>query len=247
MSFPRRLAWVAMMASLAAATDCTSNTGSTQTRSTNNTPRVPSTSGRVVVRGDARLDGTTFDSRFVGAVVLRAGLVTPCQFALPPVTKGRYTITVLAETESSGCGGPGAQIALWTFAHNEIIFSSNTVAWPTRGHTTNLAARYSTSAPAGAAPTTAEFTGGAFGTDGRPLPAGTRIDAYVGGTRCGTAGVRYTDPSTEYILAVVGPDSIPGCTRGATLTFRIDGHPAAPTTVVNTPPGQRDALDLTLA
>ena len=182
-----------------------------------------------------------------GAVVLRAGLVTPCQFALPPVTKGRYTITVLAETESSGCGGPGAQIALWTFAHNEIIFSTNTVAWPTHGHTTNLAARYSTSAPAGAAPTTAQFTGGAFGADGHPLPPGTRIEAYVGGTRCGTAGVRYTDPSTEYILAVVGPDSIPGCTRGATLTFRIDGRPAAPTSVVNTPPGQRDALDLTLA
>jgi hypothetical protein len=257
MGCPRRLACVVVMASLAAATGCTSSNGSTQTSSTSTAPtsplanpqvprRVPSASGRVVVRGNAVLDGTPFDSPSVGAVVLRAGLVTPCQYTLPPVTRGRYAITVLADTESSGCGAPGAQIVLWTFAHNEILYSTDAVAWPSHGHTTNLVARYSTAAPAGASPTTAQFTGGAFGADGRPLLPGTRIDAYVGGTRCGTAGVRYTDPSTEYILAVVGPDSIAGCTRGAPLTFRIDGRPAAPTSVVNTPPGQREALDLTL-
>jgi hypothetical protein len=38
---------------------------------------------------------------------------------------------------------------------------------------------------------------------------------------------------------------IAGCTRGATLTFRIDGLPAVET-AVNTPPGQNAALDLTV-
>ena len=49
-----------------------------------------------------------------------------------------------------------------------------------------------------------------------------------------------------YILSVVGPESIAGCGRGAPLTFRIDGRPAADTNVVNTPPGQQESLDLTL-
>ena len=250
-----RLARVAMLASLAVSIGCTSGIGSTETSSMASTPslasrlvsrRVSSASSRVVVRGEAVLDGAPFDSRFVGAVVLRAGLVTPCQYTLPAVTKGRYSLTVLADAESAGCGARGAQIALWSFAHNEILFSTNLVAWPRHGHTAHFVARFSTSTPAGAAPTTAEFTGGAFNADGRQLPAGTRIEAYVGRTRCGVASLRFTDPSTEYVLAVVGPDSRAGCTRGAPLTFRIDGHPAAPTSVVNTPPGQRKALDLRL-
>ena len=48
------------------------------------------------------------------------------------------------------------------------------------------------------APTTAQFTGGAFGKDDQPLPPGTRIDAYVGSTRCGTASVRSSDDFTGY-------------------------------------------------
>jgi len=101
--------------------------------------------------------------------------------------------------------------------------------------------------PAGAAPTTAQFTGGVFRRDGRQLPPGTRVEAYVGGTRCGVASVRRASSyTTEYILAVVGPDSVSGCTRGAHLTFRINGRPAADTSVANTPPGQQNSLNLTL-
>lgn len=199
-----------------------------------------------MLRGRALLDGAPFDSRWVGAVVLHHGLSTPCQYSLPPVTKGRYSIRVFAAARSSGCGAPGAQIVLWTFAAGKIIFSTNRVTWPGNGRTASFAARYSTATPAGAAPVTAEFNGGVFGADGRELAAGTRVDAYVGTTRCGTASVRKGDEFTGYILAVVGPESIAGCTRGAPLTFRIDGRPAAPTTVRNSPPGQRDSLDLRL-
>jgi hypothetical protein len=174
-------------------------------------------------------------------------LVTPCQSSLPAVAKGRYAITVLADRESAGCGAPGARIVLWTSAHNTILYSTDTVAWPANGHPVRFVARYSTSRAAGAAPTTAEFTGAAFKGDGRQLPPGTRIEAYVGATRCGVASVRSTTDYTGYILAVVGPDSIAGCTRGATLTFRIDGRAAVATSVVNAPPGQREALDLTQA
>jgi hypothetical protein len=253
-----RLACGVLMTALAATTGCTSSNGpakrqsrSRASTSSSTKPPVPTpvagASDRVVVRGEARLDGNPFDSRFVGAVVLKAGLVTPCQHILPPVANGRYTVTVLAETESSGCGAPGAQIVLWTFARNKILFSTNAVPWPGNGRVTTFAARYSTSAPAGAAPTTAQFTGGVFGADDQPLPPGTRIDAYVGDTRCGTASVRRSTDFTGYVLSVVGPDSIAGCTRGATLTFRINGRAAVHTRVVNTPPGQRESLDLTLS
>jgi hypothetical protein len=210
------------------------------------TTAVPGASDRVVVSGSATLDGAPFDARWVGAIVLRGGLVTACQDALPPVTNGHFAVTVLAETESSGCGAPGGQIVLWTFAHNKILYSTNAAAWPGNGRATNLGARYSTSAPAGAAPSIANFTGGVFRAGGEQLPPGTRVEAYVGGTRCGVASVRRTSDFTGYILDVVGPDAIAGCTRGATLTFRIDGRPAALTSVVNTPPGQRASLDLTL-
>lgn len=248
MSPLQRLACSAVMVTLMAAAACTGDNkpASVTTSAKKGPPRVRGASDRVVVRGDATLDGAPFDARWVGAVVLRGGLVTPCQHTLPPVRNGRYTITVLADTESSGCGASGAKIVLWTFAGDKIVFSTNAVAWPGNGHVKPFAARYSTSTPAGAAPVTAQFTGGVFRSDGPPLPAGTRVDAYVRGTRCGTASVRSTNGFSGYILSVVGPESIAGCARGATLTFRIDGRPAAETSVVNTPPGQRESLDLTL-
>jgi hypothetical protein len=36
---------------------------------------------------------------------------------------------------------------------------------------------------------------------------------------------------TGYILSIVGPDSISGCTQGAQITFRINGIPAVETSV----------------
>lgn len=258
--FPRfvlLLACAVEMTSLVAAGGCSSGSGSSQTRSTQGAP--PSTSGalrvrpepgvndRVVVRGNAVVDGGPFDSQSLGAVVLRDGLVTPCQETLPPVESGIYAVTVLADTEASGCGGPGAEIVVWTFAQNRILYATDAVPWPGYGQTARTDARFSTRAPSGAVPPLAEFNGAVFGANGQQLPAGTRVEAYVGPTRCGVASVRTTPDFTGYILAVVGPESIAGCTRGAALTFRIDGRPAAPTSVVNTPPGQRASLDLRLS
>lgn len=201
------------------------------------------TRDRVVVRGDATLDGAPFDSRFLGAVVRRDGLVTPCQVTLPSVQRGRYSITVFAATEASGCGAPGAEIVLWTFANERIHFSTRGVAWPGNGATTNFEPGFSTSAPAGAAPVTAEFSGEVFRPDGSQLPPGTRVAAYVGSTLCGIASTRGSGSFTGFSLSVVGPESIAGCTSGARITFRVNGRVVA-ATAVNTPPGQRGSLNM---
>jgi hypothetical protein len=256
----RRLSAVAI-ALLAVVTGCSSDNGSARTASSASpagsapapgsvahpsVPRPLPSSGRVVVRGVATLDGAAFDARWVGAVVLRRGLVTPCQSALPPVSNGHYSVTVFADSESNGCGTRGAKVVLWTFARNKILFATNPLAWPGDGRATTFTARYALSTPAGAAPVTAEFNGQLYAADGSFLPDGTRVEAYVGTTRCGVASSRRTADFAGYILAVVGPDSIAGCTRGAHLRFRIDGHDAAPTGVTNTPPGQNGPLDLAL-
>jgi len=74
---------------------------------------VPGARDRVVVSGSLTLDGAPFDAEFLGAIVRRDGLVTPCQYTLPTVDNGQYEITVHADTEQSGCGAHGAEIVLW--------------------------------------------------------------------------------------------------------------------------------------
>jgi hypothetical protein len=244
---------VALTALLIATAGCSSSDDQSEVTPTTAAPTsTPTPNGSfapaldtVVVRGDSLLDGEPFDSTWVGAVVLKDGLVTPCQSELPPVENGEYSVPVLAANESSGCGERGARIALWTFASDKVVFSSETVPWPEKAETT-FDANYSSATPAGAAPVVAQFQGAVYGADGQPLPAGTKVEAFVGDTVCGVASVRSSLDFTGYVLSVVGPDSIAACTPGAMLTFRIDGKPAAPTTAVNTPPGQRDALDLRL-
>ena len=211
------------------------------------TPEADSVKGagdRVVVRGRLTLDGAPFDAKWLGAVVRRAGLITPCQYTLPPVMNGAYEITVLADGEASGCGAPGADVMLWTFAGDKQLYSRETLRWPGNGRTTTFDATFSTSAPRGAVPATSDFAGEAFDRRGQQLPPGTRIEAYVGGTRCGVASVRRTGNYSGYSLAVVGPDSIAPCKRGATLTFRVNGRLVADTTV-NEPSGH-GSFDLTL-
>jgi pimeloyl-ACP methyl ester carboxylesterase len=204
---------------------------------------VPGAHDRVVLRGRLTLDGAPFDAAYLGAVVRRAGLSTPCQYTLPAVVNGTYEITVLGDAEASGCGASGADILLWTFKDNQL-YSREAVPWPGNGRTTSVDVTFSTSAPRGAAPPTSDFSGEAVRRDGSQLPGGTRIEAYVGNTVCGVASTRRTGNFNGYILDVVGPDSVAGCDRGATLTFRINGRPALDTTVNQTP--ARGSFDLTL-
>jgi hypothetical protein len=123
----------------------------------------------------------------------------------------------------------GAEIFLWAFTQNEMLYSREALPWPGNGGTTNFDASFSTSTPNGAAPATSTFAGEVFGRNGRQLPPGARVEAYVRDIRCGVGSVRRTGNFSGYVLAVVGPDSVPGCERGATLTFRIDGRLARDT------------------
>jgi hypothetical protein len=76
------------------------------------------------------------------------------------------------------------------------------------------------------------------------LPGGTRVVASIGGTRCGVTSVRRTGSYSGFSLDIAGPDAVPGCTRGGTITFRVGGRRALDT-AVNDPEGS-GTLDLTV-
>jgi pimeloyl-ACP methyl ester carboxylesterase len=200
---------------------------------------------RVVLYGKLRVDRARFDSQFLGAVVRRKdGLVTPCQLTLPGVAGGRYAIAVMSRAESSGCGQPGADIVLWTFARGRILYGRASRPWPSAGERrVRFDTSFSSETPDGIVPPRTQFSGEVFAPDGRQLPGGTRVEAFVGATRCGVASVRRTGSFSGFVLDVVGPEAIPGCTRGATIAFRVDDEPA-PETSVNDP-GRSGTLDLT--
>jgi dienelactone hydrolase len=205
---------------------------------------LPGARRRAVLHGTLTLDGTAFDARFLGAVVLRSdGLVTPCQLELSSVRGGRYGITVMANAEASGCGRPGDKVALWTFAGGKILSSLHALPWP-HGVGRRADLSFSSAAPEGTVAPRAQFAGEVFAPDGHQLPGGTRIDAYVGETVCGITSVRRTGSFSGFSLDVVGPDSVPGCARGEKITFRVDGRPALGSAVNER--GRSGSLDLTV-
>jgi len=205
---------------------------------------VPGARRRVVLHGKLTLDGAPFNAQWLGAVVRRKnGLITPCQLALSSVRGGRYDITVMAGAEASGCGVPGAEIALWTFAGDRILYSRDVWRWPRDGGP-RFDASFSSATPSGAVAPRTQFGGEVFTPDGHQLPGGTRIDAYVGTTLCGVTSVRRTGSFSGFSLNVVGPDSVPGCARGSTITFHVNGRPALDTAVNE--PGRSGSLDLTV-
>jgi hypothetical protein len=200
---------------------------------------------RVVVRGRATLDGASFDAPYLGAVVKRAGLVTPCQRTLPRVRGGRFVITVSARTEASGCGARGGRIFLWTFAQDKMLYSQESVRWPGNGSSLTFQPRFSAGLPDGGVGRTVGFAGEIFDRRHRRLPPGARVEAYIGTTRCAVATTRRIGNFTGFSIDVVGPDSIPGCTVAATITFRVDGRNTNETAVNQS--GQGASLDLSLS
>jgi hypothetical protein len=205
---------------------------------------VPGSRRRVALHGKLTLDGAPFDARWLGAVVRRKdGLITPCQLALSSVRGGRYDITVMADAEASGCGVPGAEIALWTVADDRILFSRDAWRWPHDGES-RFDASFSTATPDGTVAPRTQFAGEVFTPDGRQLPGGTRVDAYIGTTHCGVTSVRRTGSYSGFSLDVVGSDSVPGCTHGSTITFRVNGRPTLDTAINE--PGRSGSLDLTV-
>jgi pimeloyl-ACP methyl ester carboxylesterase len=182
---------------------------------------------RAVLTGAARLDGQPFDSQFIGAVVVDHGLVTPCQADLPPIRAGRFSITVLADVESTGCGRAGTEVVAWIYLGDQKHFSTAAVPWPGPGEDT-VDLDFSSTDQFGAASPVTEFNGEVY-RGGEQLPAGTVVDAYVGDTRCGRASTRASGSFEGFILNVVGPDAVAGCSEGAPLSFVVDGIAARET------------------
>jgi hypothetical protein len=199
---------------------------------------------RVVVRGRANLDGASFDAPYFGAVVKRHGLVTPCQQTLPRVRDGQFTISVRARTEASGCGAAGSRIFLWTFVQEQIVYSKQSVRWRGAGKTARFDPGFSITAPTGGVGPIVGFAGEIFDARNRRLPPGARVEAHIGETLCAVATTRRIDNFTGFSIDVVGPDSIPGCAIGATITFRVDGRDANETAVNQA--GQGASLNLSL-
>ena len=199
----------------------------------------------VLFRGEARLDGAPVDADFLGAAVLEDGLATPCQAELPPVAKGRYAIRVHSSAGGLGCGAPGAKVVLWAFVGDRTLWSDAMIDWPADGDAAvDADVDFATANPSGAAPEVAQFSGTVFDGDGGVAPVGTEVEAFVGDERCGVASVRRSDTFVGYVISVVGPESVAGCERGAIIDVRVEGESYDHNPIVNTPPGERDPIDL---
>jgi pimeloyl-ACP methyl ester carboxylesterase len=198
------------------------------------------TGAHVTIRGRSSLDGEPLDARWMGAVVRRDGLVTPCNVTLPPSDNGDYEIGVYTDEASAGCGGPGSDVLLWTYAGDSKLYATATVPWPGTDSVT-FDVEFATTDPLGAAPATTEFSGEVYDDATRRHEAGGLVEAYISSTLCGVASIR---GSEFYVLSVVGPDAVPGCTAGGRITFVVDGHPATETATNS--PEQSTHLDLTV-
>lgn len=199
---------------------------------THDAETVTGAADRVVIRGTATVDGAPLDSRFFGAEVIHDGLTTHCQLELSSATNGTFELTVLADTETSGCGTPASSIVFWTYVGDaDLTQLHSTVAlpWPGNGASITATAAFSTVAPRGASMEPTSFVGDVLDATGHYLPPGTRIEAFVGQALCGVTSISRTGSFSGYTIVVAGPDAIPGCAAGATISFRVDGRPATQT------------------
>lgn len=204
---------------------------------------------RVVVRGTAIVDGAPLEARFVGADVVRDGLMAHCQLGLSSVTGGAFEVTVLAEPEVNGCGAPGSLIVFWTYVGGPQVtqlHSTRALPWPGNGATSTADVTFSTTTPLGASTSVTSFVGEVLDATGHYAPPGTRIEAFAGNVRCGVTAISRTGSFSGYTLVTAGPDAVPGCTAGSTLSFRVDGQPAMQTST-NDIGQQRSPFDLTVA
>jgi hypothetical protein len=208
----------------------------------------PGEEERATLTGTLTLDGQPLDAEFRGARVVRDGLPAACQATIYPVVRGRYEVEVASDAEVRGCGAPGAEIVLWVFANDEYLFSQQTIPWPGNGSASTFDASFSSASPEGASRPATEFKGHLFARDGRELPSGTVVEAYIGEFRCGVTSLRYgEDVERFYMLIVAGPNAVAGCAGDAELTFRLDGEPAAESAVNDLGSGAAGhELDLTV-
>ncbi len=203
-------------------------------------PSIPGAADRATLSGLLLDDPFPLQAEFLGAFVRRSdGLVSPCQAEIPEVVDGRYEIAVLAASEAAGCGAPGTEIILWTYIGDANVYSVESLPWPGDGAAAEFNATFRTDDPLGAAPVVTGFSGEALSASGVAVPPGTLVEAFVGEALCGVGSTRYGDDFNGYILSVIADGSVPGCSAGATVTFRIARQPARETAVNAPDPNMR--------
>ena len=193
----------------------------------------PAPGSQLTIRGRASLDGRPLDARWIGAVVRHDGLVTPCNVTLPPSEGGHYEIDVYTDGGAAGCGRPGTEVVLWTYAAEAKLYAITALPWPGAGEDeVAFDVEFATADPDGAAVAITELSGEVYDDDSaRRHEPGTRVEAHVGSTLCGVASIR---ASGFYILGLAGPDTVAGCSAGGRVSFEIGGHRATET-ATNTP------------
>jgi hypothetical protein len=238
---------IAIVVAVAAAA-CSSDKKSSAPTTTTVTPRPADAA--LGLSGRAVFDGAPFSSDFLGAVVKREGLVTPCQAEVSAVFDGTYQMHVLTDQQSAGCGTAGSQIVLWTFTKDAKVYSTGALNW-FPGAATAFDVEFSAAHPNGALSAMTELSGEARDANGNVVAPGALVEAFVGSAKCGVGSVRKFDASfTGYTITVVGPDAIPGCTKNATISFRVGGKPARETyknTLAPPPAGTGGKFPLTQA
>lgn len=193
---------------------------------------VPADEERVTLQGTLTLDGAPLDAEFIGVHVVRDGLSAACQVTIPPAVGGAYEVQVASDAEITGCGAPGAELLLWAFVDDAYHYSEQAAPWPSNGAEATFDATFSSSTPEGATTRSTSFKGQLFDADGNELPSGIVVQALVGDTLCGRISLRYGDSFERmYTLSVSGPEAVPACDEGATLTFTLDGQPAVETAI----------------
>jgi hypothetical protein len=182
--------------------------------------------------GSATIDGApavagTVVQAFVGGAVCGTGAVNP---------GSGYSVDVASATSRSGCGIDGAVV---TFTLGGLAADQTGVF--TTGVFIPLPLSARTFAPAPLPPH--RFYGTVF-FNGRPLPAPSYIEVFIGDTRCGTGGVAF---GGAYVIDVVSAAVTTGCgIPGAHVRFRVGGAlPVHETGVFAI--GGFTALDLTIA
>jgi hypothetical protein len=202
--------------------------GDDEVDSTATTGGTPTSVAAVGLRlgGIATLDGAPLDADFVGAYVMRDGMVTSCQLELPAVSQGLYAVPVASEAAMAGCGAAGREIVLWTSVGGQFLFSQTTLAWPEGVSTASFDAGFSSGDIDGAVAPHTPFGGESIvRSDGENVEAGTLIEAYVGETLCGVASVR---EGGDFTVLVAGPQ-VAGCAEGGEVAFVVGGETAVET------------------
>jgi hypothetical protein len=190
------------------------------TTSTTRVTTAPGITSSIALSGNATVDGDPLDARFLGAVVLRDGFVTPCNVDIPSVARGAYSIGVFGSAQLLGCGEGGARVVLWTYVDDTKLYATKAVPWPSR-QDQHADVQFSTTMPNGAVPPVREFSGEVHDAQGRAVAAGAGVEGVIGATVCGIAELRATG---YYILSVVGQGTIAGCIDGEEVHFRVDGR-----------------------